>query len=168
MKRPSPRQLALFGALGLSLAATLWVSRDDEADTAAVARPRHAISATPTPASAMADWPGPAASARADWPALDPQARAAWGETPLAPPPAQAEAAPPPPSAPPFPYQFVGRMTDSRPRAVLNNAQRSAVVAAGDVVDGQWRVDAIEAGGLRLTYLPLGLAQFVSFARPSA
>jgi hypothetical protein len=59
-------------------------------------------------------------------------------------------------------------MTDPLPRAVLNSVQRSAVVAAGDVVDGQWRVDAVEAGGLRLTYLPLGLAQFIPFARPSA
>ncbi|MCY4757331.1 hypothetical protein NYP07_23490, partial [Pelomonas aquatica] len=89
-------------------------------------------------------------------------------EAPPAPPPARAEAAPAPPGAPPFPYQFVGRMTDPLPRAVLNSVQRSAVVAAGDVVDGQWRVDAVEAGGLRLTYLPLGLAQFIPFARPSA
>jgi hypothetical protein len=163
--KPAPRQLALFGALGISLAATAWVSRDDEPDTVAVAKPHRAVTA----ATAAADWPGPAASARTDWPALDPQARAAWGEAPPAPPPpVQAEPASAPPSAPPFPYQFVGRMTDSLPRAVLNNAQRSAVVAAGEVVDGQWRVDAIEAGGLRLTYLPLGLAQFVPFARPSA
>lgn len=170
MKQPAPRQLLLFGALGLSLAATAWVSQDDAPEPVAAA-PRR-VTAT---AVAQADWPAAAASTRAEWPAPDAQARAAWGEAaPVAaapaPPPAAApaEEAPPPPSAPPFPYQLVGRLTDGTTRAVLNNAQRSAVVGAGEVVDGQWRVDAVEPTGLRLTYLPLGQAQFVPFASPSA
>lgn len=169
MKKTTPRQLALFGALGLSVVATIWVSREDEAEPVAAAPRRVAAIAKATPATA--DWPGPAASARGDWPALDPQARAAWGEAPpvaAAPPPARAEAPPPPPTAPPFPYQLVGRMTDSRPRVILNNAQRSAVVGVGELVDGRWRVEAIEAGGLRLTYLPLGQAQFIPFASPAS
>lgn len=174
MKKPSPRQLALFGALGLSLAATAWVSREDEAAEPVAAVPRRAAAAATVPST---DWPGPAADARAEWPALDTQARAAWGEAapaavaaPPAPPPAAAPVvqAPPPPSAPPFPYQLVGRLTDGAPRAVLDSAQRSTVVGVGEVVDGQWRVDAVEPAGLRLTYLPLGLAQFVPFASPSA
>jgi hypothetical protein len=162
MKKPAPRQLALFGALGLSLAATAWVSRQDEAEPVAAAPRRNA----PAPA----DWPGAAASARTAWPALDAQARTAWGEAApvAAAPPAPADApaqdpTPAPPTAPPFPYQLVGRLTDGATRAILNNAQRSAVVGAGEVVDGQWRVDAVEAGGLRLTYLPLAQAQFVPF-----
>lgn len=173
-KKPAPRQLALFGALGLSLAATAWVSRDDEAQPV-TAQPRRAMAATTAATAATADWPGPAASARGDWPALDPLARSAWGEAapvaaPPAPPPVQvaAEEPPPPPAAPPFPYQLVGRLTDSRPRAILNNAQRSAVVGVGEVVDGQWRIDAIEPAGLRLTYLPLGQSQFIAFAVPAA
>ena len=174
MKKPAPRQLALFGALGLSLAATAWVSRDDSAAEAVAATPRRTVAAT---TAQPADWPGPAASARAEWPALDAQARAAWGEAaPVAaapaPPPAVAAPAnepPPPPSAPPFPYQLVGRLTDGASRAVLNNAQRSAVVGVGEVVDGQWRVESVEPAGMRLTYLPLGLSQFVPFApSPSA
>lgn len=175
MKKPAPRQLALFGALGLSLAATAWVSQDDgDTPDPVTAAPRRTVTTT---ATQSADWPGPAASARAAWPTLDTQARAAWGEaTPIAaapaPPPAVAAPAnepPPPPSAPPFPYQLVGRLTDGASRAVLNNAQRSAVVGVGEVVDGQWRVEAVEPAGLRLTYLPLGLPQFVPFApSPSA
>ena len=167
MKRPAPRQLALFSALGLSLAATAWVARDDAPEP--VTAPRRAM--LTVAAATRADWPGPAASARAEWPALDAQARAAWGEAapvaaaaPAPAPPTEVVAEePPPPTAPPFPYQLVGRLTDSRPRAILNNAQRSAVVGAGEVIDGQWRVDAVEPGGLRLTYLPLGLAQFIPF-----
>lgn len=175
MKKPAPRQLALFGTLALSLAATAWVSQDD-ADTpataAAAASPRRAAAANTAPS----DWPGPAASARAAWPDLDIQARAAWGEAAPTtashtPPPAMAEPAaeqPAPPRAPPFPYQLVGRLTDGASRAVLNSAQRSAVVGVGEVVDGQWRVDAVEPTGLRLTYLPLGQAQLVPFAPPPA
>lgn len=170
MKRPAPRQLALFGALGLSLAATAWVSREDEAEPITTA-PRRAMTAAATVA---ADWPGPAASARGEWPALDPQAQSAWGEAApvaaaaLAPPAEAAAEEPQAPTAPPFPYQLVGRLTDSRPRAILNNPQRSAVVGVGEVVDGQWRVDAIEPGGLRLTFLPLGLSQFIPFAASAA
>jgi len=169
MKKPAPRQLALFGALGLSLAATAWVSRDGGAEPVAAA-PSHRTMAAAVP-STPTEWPGPAASARAAWPPADVQARAAWGEAPpvaaapAPPPPADPVDEPPPaPAAPPFPYQFVGRLTDGAARAVLDSARRSTVVGAGDVVDGQWRVDAVEAGGLRLTYLPLGLAQFIPFA----
>lgn len=167
MRRPAPRQLALFGALGLSLAATAWVAHEDETEAPAAAPRRPAAASRPS-----VDWPGAASSARADWAALEPLADAAWGDAApvmqvAAPPqePERAEEAPsPPPAAPPFPYQLVGRLTDTRPRAILNNAQRSAVVGVGEVVDGQWRVEAIEPGGLRLTYLPLGLSQFIPFA----
>ena len=57
-----------------------------------------------------------------------------------------------------------GTRLDGASRAVLNNAPRSAVVGVGEVVDGQWRVDAIDVNGLRLTFLPLGISQFISFA----
>lgn len=179
--RPAPRQLALFGALALSLLATAWLALEDEAEPVPPASRRALVAAAATPAgtsnrSERSGWPGPAAGARAAWPAADAQAAAGWGEATVtaaapAPPPAEAaadEPPPAPPAAPPFPYQFVGRMTDSRPRAILNNAQRSAVVGVGEVVDADWRVDAIEAGGLRLTYLPLGLAQFIPFAAAAA
>jgi hypothetical protein len=172
MKQPAPRQLALYAALGLSLAATAWVSQEDAPEPAAAVPRRAAFTtrATAEPA-APTDWPGPAGSARAQWPALDHQARAAWGDAaPAAAAPAPPTAAqpadetPPPPTAPPFPYQLVGRLTDGDSRAILNNAQRSAVVGVGEVVDGQWRVEAIDASGLRLTYLPLGQSQLVPFA----
>jgi hypothetical protein len=160
------RRGALWGALALSLAATAWVAREDESTAPAVAAvaPRHAPAADAPPA---------ASHPRGDWPAVEPLAAAAWGSAPApaAPPvatapPAEAEAAPPPPlpAAPPFPYRLVGRLSDAATRAILDGPQRSAVVAVGDIVDGQWRVDAIDATGLRLTYLPLGQAQHIPFA----
>ena len=167
MKRPAPRQIALFAALGISLAATAWVASHDEPEVAAPA-PRRSVVASK--AVTPQDWPGPASTERAAWPEADPQARRAWGEAPA---PA-ATAAPTPPAAaeheahaadaaPPFPYELVGRMTDSRPRAVLNGAQRSLVLGVGEIVDGQWRIEAIEPGGLRVTRLPDGPSQFIAF-----
>jgi hypothetical protein len=168
MKRPAPRHVALTCALALSLGATAWVSREDE-DEPVAAMSRRAAAVSPV----AGDWPGPAASARTAWPAADPQIGAAWGEAhppmaaaPTTSPPQQTNEpteAPLAPTVPAFPYQLVGRLTDGASRAILNNAQRSTVVGVGEVVDGQWRVDAVEAGGLHLTYLPLGEAQFIPF-----
>lgn len=178
MSRLPPRRLALLGALGLSLAATAWVATGDAGDDdAAAPRPRPAPAAPAARGAESAGEPPAPGGNRGDWPAPDELARAAWGEAapaapapPAPPPPVQAAVTPAAsPAPPPFPYQFVGRMSDGATRAVLNNAQRSAVVGLGEVVDGQWRVEAVEAGGLRLTYLPLGRPQFVPFASsPSA
>ena len=168
MKRPAPRQIALATALGISLAATAWVAGNDEPEISAPA-PRRSVSAS-KPAVPQ-DWPGPASSARAAWPEADAEARRAWGEataptTAVAAAPAVvlAAQAEPEDAAPPFPYQLVGRMTDSRPRVVLNNEQRSLVLGVGEVIDGQWRIEAIEAGGLRVKRLPQGPSQFIAFS----
>lgn len=168
MKRPAPRQIALFGALVISLAATAWIAGNDEPEVTTPA-PRRSVSA---PRAALPqDWPGPASGARGAWPEADAEARRAWGEA--ATPATAAAAAPamtaaaqaePEDAAPPFPYQLVGRMTDSRPRVVLNGAQRSLVLGVGDLVDGQWRIEAIEPGGLRLKRLPEGPSQFIAFS----
>ncbi|MDG0857289.1 hypothetical protein [Roseateles puraquae] len=167
--RPSRRQLILFGALGLSLAATAWVaSREDEAPVLPAPR-RSAAAGRPT--AAATDWPAPLSAARRAWPALPPQARAAWGDKPSAAPTVvttetgastSAEAEAPPPPA--FPYQLVGRMTDTRARVVLHGPQRSLVLGVGEVVDGQWRIEAIEPAGLRVQPLPDGPSQFIAFS----
>ncbi|WP_457393605.1 hypothetical protein [Roseateles sp. P5_E1] len=166
MKRPAPRQIALFIALGISLAATAWVASNDELETT-VPAPRRGVAGAK--AAVPQDWPGPASNARGTWPEADAEPRRAWGET-AAPPPTVAVAAPlpapaaePEDAAPPFPYELVGRMTDSRPRVVLNGPQRSLVLGVGEVVDGQWRIEAIEADGLRLKRLPEGPSQFIAF-----
>lgn len=58
--------------------------------------------------------------------------------------------------APPFPHAWVGRFNDDRAlRAVLTGAQSTWVVKAGDVIEGQWRVDEIQDRTMSLTYLPL-------------
>ncbi|HEX5373593.1 MAG TPA: hypothetical protein VFW84_12750 [Aquabacterium sp.] len=68
---------------------------------------------------------------------------------------------PPPPMAPPFPHTWIGRYDDDVPRAVVAGSARTWVVQSGDVIDSQWRVDAVNAREMRLTYLPLQQSQTV-------
>jgi len=105
---------------------------------------------------------------------------AAWRSVQPPPPPRTAvvDAGPPPaPTAPPFPHAWVGRFNDeavavaasgaSAPasqviaRAVLAGPQSTWVVRAGDVIEGQWRIDRIQDRTMSLTYLPLKQQQTV-------
>lgn len=91
---------------------------------------------------------------------------------------AQSEKDVPPPMAPPFPHKWLGRYNDEaagvqesvaaassvgvvRPvqRALVAGPSTTWVLKEGDIVDGQWRVDRIEARTMQLTYLPLNLPQ---------
>lgn len=89
--------------------------------------------------------------------------RSAWaGMQPPPPPPPVRTAAPeqdlppPPPMAPRFPHAWVGRFDDeTAQRAVLAGPQGTWVVRAGDVIEGQWRIDRIQERSMSLTYLPL-------------
>ncbi len=64
--------------------------------------------------------------------------------------------APPAPVAPRFPHQWVGRFNDG---AVLSSPEATWVVRAGDVIEGQWRVERVDERRMSLTYLPLNLPQ---------
>lgn len=181
MKAPSAvgsvqRRRSLVLALALTLGVVAWVAAQDDgsdgAGDAMVAAPRPAAARVATAASAAAartDWPAPPAE-RAS--ATPPPTTAAWGVAPLPPPPAAAPrpvqavvVAPPPPQAPPFPYTWIGRVDDgTQPQALLEGATRTLSVKPRDVIDGQWRVEAVDAQGVRLTWLPTG--QPVQVARP--
>ncbi len=89
------------------------------------------------------------------------------------PPPPPVSEAPPPPQAPPFPHRWLGRYQDAqagpqpeapassplparmRQRAIIAGPVSTWVVAEGELIEGQWRVDRIDERSLRLTYLPL-------------
>lgn len=64
--------------------------------------------------------------------------------------------------APRFPHDWVGRYLDPQPRAIIASTANTWVVKAGDVLDGQWRVDAIAERQMTLTYLPLDQTQSVA------
>jgi hypothetical protein len=199
-----PQALARPGAAGPGVrdgASGGWGPGSGSARTplaaAAGARAFGAAAAPPVTAAALQAqaerW-----SQRADWPPLSEPARLAWGPPPPPPPPAaEREAAPPPPpTAPPFPYQLVGRWQEEaapannesaaaphadragaadraeappaagRVKAVVAGPQATWVLGPGEVIDGQWRIDQIGPRSLQLTYLPLQLPQTVAMKTP--
>lgn len=167
-----PRLLALLGA---TLAATAWFSGTHDAEDTSIAT----ASTTPRPSpathgdhrvetSAAALSHGLARmSARADFPALNATGRRAWSppttKSPASASAAAAQAAPAP-ETPPFPYQWVGLWEQAAeddntgpnaPMAVIAGANATRIVKRGDVIDRQWRIEAITPTAVRLVYLPL-------------
>ena len=67
------------------------------------------------------------------------------------------------PSAPPMPFQFVGRLDDRTDLQVfLQNGEKIYVVRKGDVIDETWRIEGISDVELSFVYLPLHLSQTLS------
>ncbi|MGF6558584.1 hypothetical protein ABIA48_004964 [Pseudomonas sp. S30_BP2TU TE3576] len=67
------------------------------------------------------------------------------------------------PTAPPLPFQFVGRLDDrSGLQVFLQNGEKIYVVRKGDVIDETWRIERISDEELSLVYLPLHLSQTLS------
>ena len=183
------RSRLLMAALALSLAATAWVASRDEEASAPKAAPQNAArpsAAKPTRPAAVTGWPAALISLASDdgpaWPEPEAIPRQSWGLVASAALPiaaaapavkaraaqedSGAEQAPPP--APPVAYQLVGRMDEaSRPRIVLSNAQRTLVLGVGELIDQQWRIDAIGPSGAELTWLAGGQKQNLAFSSPS-
>ncbi|MGE5452833.1 MAG: hypothetical protein ACM3VZ_13455 [Acidobacteriota bacterium] len=176
-------------AFAVALSATLWAAMHEGGETVepvkstgrTASRPgggqggaheaRSAARAQPPVAPALA----PAlAQGIAAWKQREPlglkseRELAAWGPSLPRPAPAQvvkvAEAAPPPPpQAPRFPHQWVGRFNDM---AVVSGPRSTWVLAEGQVIEGQWRVDQIRERQMQLTYLPFKQAQTVAMQTP--
>lgn len=67
------------------------------------------------------------------------------------------------PTAPPLPFQFIGKLEDSKQLQVfLQNGERLYVVRAGDVIDETYKVDRISATEMSFVYLPMKFAQTLS------
>ncbi|CAH0288927.1 hypothetical protein SRABI118_04011 [Massilia sp. Bi118] len=76
------------------------------------------------------------------------------------PPPPQPAPPPPPPSAPPLPFNFIGKsVADGVWEVYLARGDRTYVVRDKTLIDGTYRVDAIAPPVLTLTYLPLNIVQ---------
>ncbi len=73
------------------------------------------------------------------------------------PPPAPpVRVAPAVPVAPPFPYTYMGGLTDERGRtAFFNRGDRVLAVRSGETVDGAFRVDQLDETSMTVTYVPL-------------
>jgi hypothetical protein len=170
-----------------TLAVTAWLAMQDaDAEIEPVPRStRPAAASAPAagaarraaaiaPASALAPaWPSPpvprphaawswdAASARAWSPPAPTALAAAPRPVTMAP---LAASAPAPLVAPAFPYQLLGRVDEADvSHALLAAPGRTLGVRASDVLDGQWRIDAVDARGLAVTWLPGGQRLQVPF-----
>lgn len=69
----------------------------------------------------------------------------------------------PAPTAPPLPFVYVGKMLEAGKNSTvfLERQNRIFVVHEGDAIDSNYRVDAINAPVMTLTYLPLDIKQTV-------
>ena len=89
------------------------------------------------------------------------------------PPPVAIVVAPPPPpppappAAPPLPFRYFGKWIDGdRTVVFLWNASEGYSVAAGDTLEGTYRIDAITDSSVDFTYLPLGSKQTLPISKP--
>lgn len=178
-------------ALLATVAATAWAALqpDDEpgVDVPAAASRRaapapgpsqvstgHAARGGSTPtqaaAAARAGWPAaPAANRDPGLTAVTPTALAAWQPLPPPPPPppvvaasAPVAALPPPPPA--FPYTLIGRVDDGgQVQVLLSSPLRTISARVNDLVDGQWRLESIQPGGVVLVWVSGGQRQTVNY-----
>lgn len=66
----------------------------------------------------------------------------------------------PPLSAPPLPFEYLGRVvSEGRIRVFLAQADQNFVVGAGERINAEYRVHRIREDAIELTYLPLGVRQ---------
>lgn len=171
------RRTWMWAALLATLGATAWLSGEAPDEGIGLARESSDTGVSQRPAASparVADvvWPPPPSPrASAPWP-FDAERAQAWvvPPPPPAPPPprpvpqAPVAAASAPPQPPPFPYALIGRVDDgSAVHALLSSPSQTLGVKAQDVIDGQWRVDSVDARGLTLTWLPGGQRKTVAF-----
>jgi len=153
--KPSQRKIILGLLLALTAAAALWPLPDEHAPE------RSKASRDTTPARQGAGLPalprvperGPA---RAD---AAPAANLFPSQTWTPPPPAASQQASAP-VAPPLPFSFGGRYVEAGQTMVfLLEGERVHSVRVGDTINAAYRIDAIEATAVQLTYLPLNTRQ---------
>lgn len=159
----SRRRWWLGIALAATLAAVAWThAQDDGADALVQARPERAEAPRPQREAPRDD----AARLRLDLlrrPSSGGKiADAFTAQSWYAPPPPPPKSLRPPPSAPPLPFAYLGQMLeDGKLTVFLTRQDRNYVVKQGDVLDGNYRVDAIEPPVMTLTYLPLNIKQTI-------
>ena len=85
------------------------------------------------------------------------------------PPALKADSPPPPtpkPVAPPFPYAYLGGLSEDGVRTTFfNQGDRVLPVKVGDTIDAVYRVEQMNEKNMTLTYLPLDQSLTVHFRR---
>jgi len=156
------RRLILAGALAATLAAVAWVA--DQEEEAPVAVPVGAKASREAGRAVAANNRAqlelsklrrePVEDVQGE--VLDPFAAKSWYVAPPPPKPAP----PPPPAPPPLPFKYLGKLVDGDTVTVfLASQERNYSAAQGDLIDGKYRIDSVDAQRVVLTYLPLDMQQ---------
>jgi hypothetical protein len=169
MKYPGLRQGLLFLALVASFAAAFWVRSQEESalDVASsISGAREPEKVTITASEQAADLPLDRLTRRT--PAdtdTDPFRPKSWYVPPPAPPPPP----PPKPTAPPLPFQYVGKFdhADGSDLVVyLAKGNESFAVKRGEKFDNVYQFDGIERGQIVILYLPMSIKQHLPIGAP--
>jgi hypothetical protein len=172
-------------ALAATLVAAAWLALQPDAAPAVAITSRTAAITTTTATTTATTSPMPErkkttlgkpwptarrAASMSDWPAAAAAAVTAWEPPPTSAVPVPktvAAAASAAPEAPPFPYTLIGRLEeDGVSRALLAGATRTIDAKAGDLIDGQWRVESVRPDSLQLVWMPGGIRQTLNY-RPA-
>lgn len=160
LERPEPANREVNAAF--TLAFVYEVPVPGRAPAPAVARHRAWVGSAEVKADPFLPLGTATASAKAEAPT----------PAPAPPPPKQAAASPPPPPAPPsapaMPFQAIGSIVGAdvaggAPVAFLMQRDQMLVVKVGDNLVNTYRIDAITAQEVELTYLPLMQKQSLRF-----
>lgn len=159
------RHILLAVALSSTLAVIAWLDTNEAPSDEVVAVARHSVRLV-APENAATTVNAPVQSeAIAQSPDEEIQDLFMTHSWYVAPPPAPKALRPvvaPKPVAPPVPYSYLGQVEqEGRTMFFLFKANRLYSVAAGDVLDGAYRVEGGAAGKVDLTYLPLNIKQTV-------
>lgn len=111
------------------------------------------------PAAAMpTDFPEPRVATAPDEnpEGADPFRNKSWFVAPPAPPP-------PKPTAPPLPFQYLGKLDeDGSVRVFLGHQGKHIIASLGDVINGTYNVEEIAGGQMVFLYIPLNERQTLS------
>ncbi len=162
------RRLVLAVMLCLTLAATLWVSQGEEAESApdSAAATRSDSAHQPSRRDASVDSSPLLLDRLARRAPAGPNQDAFAGRSWVAPPPPVVEAPPAAPSAPPLPFTYIGKMQEGEtgPLTIyLVQGEQAYSVKKGDVIDKTYRVESMDTTHIVLTYLPLAVKQTLTF-----
>jgi hypothetical protein len=165
LKRNIPKRPAAI-AVALIAAASMVAGREKPAIEPVEAKaPRTAAAAPAEPDFDLAKLQ----RAEAPAPHNDPFARRSFAPPPRPAPAAAAPAAPArAPQAPPLPFKYAGRITQAGHTEVyVLRGDELISIAAGQEIDGQYRVETISESSIAFMYLPLKTHQSIELREAS-
>lgn len=166
MNKTHLRRLLLFLVLAASLAAAFWVQGEDNNNADVASAPSRAhqhlaesvVLHNPTLSLNQLGHRDPKDTD------IDPFPSTNWFVPPPPPPPAL----PPQPTAPPLPFQYVGKLEEIGGNTIvyLAKGNESFAISPGDKFDDNYQFVSVEQGQMLITYLPLSIKQRLPIGVP--